>query len=146
MEAQRTLRLEKGHIIVTQDTDALSTPLEADMSWIVKLDKPDFIGKTSLANLKGGELSQKLVGFEMLDASRVPDEGAQIVRDDGYPVGRVTSARFSPALRKAIGLAWVPQADGGEGSQIRIQMNGHAEPARVVPVPFYDASGARMKS
>src|SRR5581483_4012941 len=88
MEAQRVLRLEKGHIIVTQDTDALSTPLEADMSWIVKFDKDDFIGKTTLTNLKNDGLSQKLVGFEMLDASTVPDEGSQIVRGDGYPVGR----------------------------------------------------------
>lgn len=146
MEAQRVLRLEKGHIIVTQDTDALSTPLEADMSWIVKFDKDDFIGKTTLANLRNDGLSQKLVGFEMLDASTVPDEGSQIVRGDGYPIGRVTSARFSPALRKAIGLAWVPAADGAEGAELRIQLDGQAVPARVVPVPFYDPSGARMKS
>jgi len=145
VEAQRILRLEKGHIIVTQDTDALSTPLEADMSWIVKLDKPDFIGKTSLAHLKGAGLGQKLVGFEMLDATQVPDEGAQVVHD-GYPVGRVTSARFSAALRKSIGLAWVPASDGADGMEIRIQLNGRAVPARVVPVPFYDPAGTRMKS
>ncbi len=146
VEAQRVLRLEKGHIIVTQDTDALSTPLEADMSWIVKLDKPDFIGKTSLANLKSDGLSQKLVGFEMLDASQVPDEGTQIVRSDGYPVGRVTSARFSPALRKSIGLAWVPAESGAEGAEVTIQLDGHQAQARVVPLPFYDPSGAKMKS
>jgi sarcosine oxidase, subunit alpha len=146
VEAQRVLRLEKGHIIVTQDTDALSTPLEADMSWIVKLDKPDFIGKTSLANLKDDGLSQKLVGFEMLDASQVPDEGTQIVRPDGYPVGRVTSARFSPALRKSIGLAWVPVESGAEGAEVTIQLDGHQAQARVVSLPFYDPSGAKMKS
>lgn len=146
VEAQRTLRLEKGHIIVSQDTDALSTPLEANMSWVVKFDKPDFIGKTSLAYSKDEGLSQALVGFQMLDESRIPDEGAQIVREDGYPIGRVTSARYSPALGKVIGLAWVPSTQGGEGSELRIQLNGHAESARVVSVPFYDASGARMKS
>ena len=146
VEAQRVLRLEKGHIIVTQDTDALSTPLEAGMSWVVKFDKPDFLGKQALAFLENDGLSQKLVGFEMLDASIVPDEGAQIVRDDGYPVGRVTSARFSPALRASIGLAWIPVSHGSEGSEIRIQHDGQALPARVVPVPFFDASGARMRS
>ncbi|MDQ2741715.1 MAG: 2Fe-2S iron-sulfur cluster-binding protein [Chloroflexota bacterium] len=154
VEAQRTLRLEKGHIIVTQDTDALSTPLEANMSWAVKFDKGDFIGKTSLSHLRDEGLSQALVGFQMpaspvtgrLDTSRIPDEGAQIVRQDGYPVGRVTSARYSPALGMVIGLAWVPSALSKEGSELRVQLNGHTESARVVPIPFYDASGARMKS
>jgi glycine cleavage system aminomethyltransferase T len=64
---------------------------------------------------------------------------------DGYPVGRVTSARFSPALRKSIGLAWVPASDGAEGTRIRIQLNGRAVPARVVSLPFYDPAGTRMK-
>ncbi len=146
MEAQRILRLEKGHIIVTQDTDALSTPLEADMSWIVKFDKDDFIGKTSLEHVKALGLNQKLVGFEMLDATIVPDEGCQILRADGYPVGRVTSARYSAALRKSIGLAWVPVSDGAEGTEIRIQLNGQPVQARIVPVPFYDPSGERMKA
>jgi sarcosine oxidase subunit alpha len=146
VEAQRTLRLEKGHIIVTQDTDALSTPLEAGMPWIVKFDKPNFIGKTALAQLQDEGLNQKLVGFQMLEASQVPDEGAQIVGDGGFPVGRVTSARFSPALRTVIGLAWVPVMQAEAGGEIRIQLDDHVEPARVVPVPFYDPSGSRMKS
>src|SRR5579864_9807527 len=106
------------------------------MSWIVKFDKDDFIGKTTLANLKNDGLSQKLVGFEMLDASIVPDEGSQIVRGDGYPVGRVTSARFSPALRKAIGLAWVPPSAAAEGAQLSLQLDGQPVLARVVPLPF----------
>jgi sarcosine oxidase, subunit alpha len=146
VEAQRTLRLEKGHIIVTQDTDALSTPLEAGMPWIVKLEKPNFIAKTALAHIQDEGLNQKLVGFQMLEASQVPDEGAQIVGHGGYPVGRVTSARFSPALSTVIGLAWVPVTQAGAGAEIRIQLDDHVEPARVVPVPFYDPSGSRMKS
>jgi sarcosine oxidase subunit alpha len=150
VEAQRTLRLEKGHIIVTQDTDALSTPLEAGMPWIVKFDKPNFIGKTALAHIQDEGLNQKLVGFQMLEDTQrvpeVPEEGAQIVGDGSYPVGRVTSARFSPALSTVIGLAWVPVTQAGAGAEIRIQLDDHVEPARVVPVPFYDPSGSRMKS
>ncbi len=166
VEAQRTLRLEKGHIIVTQDTDALSTPLEADMSWIVKLDKPDFIGKTSLALLKEEGPGQKLVGFTMLDPTHLPAEGAPVVREDGYPMGRVTSTRYSPTLSSVIGLAWVPVSHGAENSLLQILIEGENRfasqfdvptgeskglagrfqaPARVVAVPFYDPSGARMK-
>ncbi len=146
VEAQRTLRLEKGHIIVTQDTDALSNPLEADMAWTVKFDKPDFIGRTSLHHVKEAGLRQKLVGFRMPDGSAVPDEGAQIVRADGYPVGRVTSARRSPVLGAVIGLAWVPFEQSTEGSELSIQQNGAQALARVVSVPFYDPAGTRMKS
>jgi sarcosine oxidase subunit alpha len=146
LEAQRILRLEKGHIIVTQDTDALSTPLEADMAWVVKLDKDDFIGKTSLANLKEAGMGQKLVGFEMEDPRQVPEEGCQIVREDGFPVGRVTSARSSPTLGKALGLAWMPAAQGAEGTTIRIRRDDQFLPARVVRVPFYDPAGTRMRS
>lgn len=146
VEAQRTLRLEKGHIIVTQDTDALSNPLEADMSWAVKFDKPGFIGRTSLLHAREEGRRQKLVGFQMAHVAGVPDEGAQIVREDGYPVGRVTSARHSAALDAIIGLAWVPIEQSKEGSELHIRQNGGLESARIVSVPFYDASGARMKS
>jgi len=146
VEAQRTLRLEKGHIIVTQDTDALSTPLEAGMPWIVKLDKPNFIGKTSLAHIQDDGLNQKLVGFQMVEAPQVPEEGAPVIGDGGYPVGRVTSARFSPALSTVIGLAWVPVTQAGAGAEIQIQLDDHVGLARIVPVPFYDPSGSRMKS
>ncbi|GAC1431412.1 MAG: hypothetical protein NVSMB65_04940 [Chloroflexota bacterium] len=147
VEAQRLLRLEKGHIIVTQDTDALSTPLEAGLAWAVKLDKPEFLGKAALGSLKEAGIGQKLVGFETLDASVVPDEGAPILQDGRLdPVGRVTSARFSPTLGKTIGLAWVPVSLAGHGAGLRIRHNGDSIAARVVPTPFYDPSGARMKS
>ena len=116
------------------------------MPWVVKLDKLDFIGKTSLAQLKQSGLRQKLVGFEMADSQRVPDEGCQILDGDGTPSGRVTSARFSPVLQKAIGLAWVPLNLAAIDSELRIQLDGQAVIARVVPTPFYDPSGTRMKS
>jgi sarcosine oxidase subunit alpha len=146
VEAQRILRLEKGHIIVTQDTDALSTPLEAGLGWAVKFDKPEFVGKITLAYLKERGPAQRLVGFEMLNVTALPDEGCQILDDTGLSAGRVTSARYSPTLRKAIGLAWVPVACAAPGSTLRIRIDGNANDAKVVPTPFYDPTGARMKS
>jgi sarcosine oxidase subunit alpha len=160
VEAQRTLRLEKGHIIVGQDTDALSTPLAADMAWIVKFDKPDFIGKTSLVPLEGDGSGERLVGFEMVDRHPVPDEGAAIVDSNGYPVGRVTSARYSPALDRVIGLAWVPVSLAAVGADLHIELGdagrgdgrggkGSARRtglAQVVRPPFYDPAGERLKS
>jgi sarcosine oxidase subunit alpha len=108
LEAQRVLRLEKGHIIIGQDTDALSDPYGARMRWAVSLDKPNFIGRPSLVRLDQKTPSEQLVGFAMSDSTVVPGEGEQFVQAGGL-VGRVTSARYSPTLSQSIGLGWVKQ-------------------------------------
>src|SRR5262249_1106890 len=105
-EPQRGLRREKMHILVGQDTDSESNALEAGMPWIVKLDKDDFVGKWSLEHVRHRGFRERLVGFEMANGV-VPREGGQIVVA-GQPRGRVTSARWSEKLGKAIGMARVP--------------------------------------
>ena len=143
LEAQRILRLEKKHIIVGQDTDAVSNPLESDMAWVVRFDKDDFIGRAGLSNISEQGLSDKLVGFVMRDG-KVPEDGVPVVRGT-VPIGRVTSARFSPTLGKGIGLAWVPVGLAEEGSEIHIIVGGKPLPARVTLQPFYDPEGARLR-
>ena len=106
LEPQRILRLEKMHILVGQDTDSESNPLEAAMPWIVKLDKDDFVGKWSMEHVQERGLQWMLVGFEM-ENGRVPLEGGQVVLD-GKSAGRVTSVRWSEELQKVIGMAVVP--------------------------------------
>ncbi|HXD56702.1 MAG TPA: FAD-dependent oxidoreductase, partial [Thermoleophilaceae bacterium] len=92
LEAQRRLRLEKLHVIVSQDTDAESNPLEAAMPWIVKLDKEqDWIGKRSLEYVTERGLREALVGFTGRNGA-VPLEGAAVVDSNGEPAGRVTSS------------------------------------------------------
>lgn len=142
VEAQRILRLEKGHLIVTQDTDALTTVLEADMAWACKFDKADFVGKTALERLRERGLRQRLVGFEV-PTGRLPNEGDQVVDDRGRPIGRVTSARHSPTLDRVIGLAWLPREAGSSAFSIRT--GGVMLQANVVATPFYDPAGARMR-
>jgi sarcosine oxidase, subunit alpha len=144
VESQRILRLEKQHIIVTQDTDALSNPLEANLSWAVKFDKPDFVGKRALLAVRQAGLRNQLVGF-VATGGRVPDEGAQVM-ENGRSVGRVTSARLSPYLNQIIGLAWVPLARAKEGEPIAIRAGEATIDARVATRPFYDPDGARMKA
>jgi len=144
VEAQRVLRLEKLHIIPGHDTDALSNPLEADMAWVVKLDKPDFIGRAALSRIKARGLRQRLVGFEM-PTSTVPGEGDAVVAD-GFPVGRVTSAKWSPLLSRTIGMAWVPSGLAVEGGELRIRRDGRIHVGRVVTKPFYDPEGKRLRS
>jgi len=144
LEAQRILRLEKQHIIVGQDTDSESNALSANMPWIVKFDKDDFVGKWALAQVEERGDRERLVGFEMANGV-VPLEGGQIVVD-GRPVGRVTSARRSVKLDASIGLAWVPPELAREDSRLEIRVDGRLEPARVRLRPFFDPEGKRLRS
>jgi len=143
VEAQRLLRLEKKHVIVGQDTDALSTPYDCDMSWVVKLDKPDFVGRHALEAMKGQRGQNRLVGFCALDGGE-PDDGNAIVIE-GMLSGRVTSARFSPQLKKYIGLAWVPVDHAKQGTVVGIQAGDKIHLAMIVQETFYDPEGKRLK-
>jgi sarcosine oxidase subunit alpha len=153
VEAQRILRLEKGHLIVGQDTDALASPLGAGLERLVRFSKPQFHGREQLLQLKAKGLRTRLVGFQLADAeaahgqrSWVRDlEGCQVV-EQGRPVGRVTSARHSPTLEQTIGLAWLPVASSTPGRGFLIRHDGADLSAVVVPLPFYDPEGKRLRS
>lgn len=144
VEAQRVLRLEKQHVIVGQDTDALSNPLEAGLAWIVKADKPDFVGRDAIAAVAARGMREALVGFEIV-GRMVPDEGAAVVRD-GRLTGRVTSAKWSDTLDRTIGLAIVPIDLATEGATLEIRRDGSIVSGTVVLKPFYDPDGARLRS
>ncbi|HXH88037.1 MAG TPA: 2Fe-2S iron-sulfur cluster-binding protein [Gaiellaceae bacterium] len=144
LEAQRILRLEKQHILVGQDTDSESNTLDANMAWMVKFDKDDFVGKWALQHMRERGPRERLVGFEM-ENGVVPAEGGQVVVA-GRPAGRVTSARRSELLGKAIGLAWIPPELAEEGSQLEIRVDGRLERALVRLRPFYDPDGKQLRS
>ncbi|MBI2544538.1 MAG: aminomethyl transferase family protein [Candidatus Rokubacteria bacterium] len=114
------------------------------MAWVVKMDKPDFIGRATLARVKARGLRQRLVGFEMLTPV-VPGEGDAVVAD-GLPVGRVPSAKWSPVLGRAIGMAWVPPDLAVDGGQLQVKCDGQVYRGRVVTKPFYDPEGKRLRS
>lgn len=150
VEAQRVLRLEKGHLIVGHDTDALSDPLAADLAWLVKLDKADFLGRRSLTRIAQERPAQRLVGFKLARPGETPEEGLQIVRRqaDGLLAisGWITSCRFSPILGEVIGLCWLP-ADLAEqaGAPFFIRRDGRLVEGRVHHGPFYDPDGVRLE-
>ncbi len=142
--AQRILRLEKKHVIVGQDTDALSNPLEADMEWVVKFNKDDFIGKRGLQAVQERGQRQKLVGFALRDSGMA--EGGQAVVMDGKPAGRVASAAFSPVAGKCVGLAWVPSEVASGVRPFQIRINGTLAQADIVDEAFYDPQGERLRA
>jgi sarcosine oxidase, subunit alpha len=145
VEAQRVLRLEKQHVIVSQDTDALTSPFEIGLGGLVKLDKPDFIGRDALRRIAETGTEQRLVGFELSATTTPPPEGAAVVAG-GRPVGRVTSAKWSPTLGRVIGLAWVPRDLGGDGAVFGVHVDGGTRMATVVEGAFYDPAGVKLRS
>jgi sarcosine oxidase subunit alpha len=152
VEAQRIMRLEKGHFIIGQDTDGLTDPMMADLDWTIKLGKADFVGKPSLVRIKNRGVTSKLVGYQMLDPDIVPEEANQIVvPNPAWPIGleiigRVTSARFSPTLRQSIGLCWLPIDRCEPGNEFTVRIRGKLHRGQVVPLPFYDPEGVRLHS
>lgn len=152
VEAQRIMRLEKGHFIVGQDTDGLTDPFMADLDWAVKMDKPEFVGKPSLVRVQRRGVTHKLVGYEMLDPNLVPEEANQIVQPNPkWPIGleilgRITSSRYSPTLRKSIGLCWLPVEHSTPGSEFTVRIRGELHQGKVATLPFYDPAGERLKS
>jgi sarcosine oxidase subunit alpha len=144
LEPQRILRLEKAHIIVGQDTDSESNLLSSGMSWLPKLDKDDFVGKWAVEHFGEREERERLVGFRM-EEDVVPAEGAQIVID-GYPAGRVTSARRSEVVGEVIGLAWVPPERADAGMRFEVRVERRMVGARVMHGAFFDPAGERMRA
>ena len=146
VEAQRVLRLEKGHLIVGQDTDGLTDPFEAGASWAVNMKKPFFVGQRSLKILQTRGPRQVLTGIEMLDASRMPKE-CHLVIDKGAIAGRVTSVVHSCSLNKSIGLAMLTPELARSGGTIEIRGDqGELLKARIVPTPFYDPQSTRQRA
>jgi sarcosine oxidase subunit alpha len=148
VEAQRILRLEKGHLIVGQDTDGLTRGFSAGLDWAIKLDKDDFLGKPELAwqhDVENGSGS-RLVGLQPDDGSLVPPEASQIV--DGQRIaGRVTSSRMSPTLGRSICLAQVEAAMAAPGTQVTVRLpGGRLVGARVTEhLAHVDPEGSRMR-
>ena len=146
VEAQRLLRLEKGHLIVSQDTDGLTDPFEAGLGWAVKLDKRFFVGKRSLQILKRKGSRRRLVGFALPADAPAPLENHLIVDGDRI-TGRVTSVARSPAAGRTIGLAFVPPEAAEVGSTLRIRAeHGRIVDAEVAATPFVDPDGLRLRS
>ncbi|MFP6689908.1 MAG: aminomethyltransferase family protein, partial [Alphaproteobacteria bacterium] len=146
VEAQRLLRLEKGHIIVGQDTDGETIPVEADMSWAVSQKKPFFVGERAIRIQMRRPLTRKLVGFALPNLNDpAPKEGHLVIRG-GDIAGRVTSAAFSPILNKVVGLAYVAPVDAVPDQPIDIRIaGGRLIQGKVVELPHYDPGNLRQE-
>ncbi|HLJ45203.1 MAG TPA: glycine cleavage system aminomethyltransferase GcvT [Bryobacteraceae bacterium] len=133
--ARNTLRLESKMALYGHEINASITPYEADLAWIVKLDKGDFQGKAVLEKQKAEGVKRKLVGFEMVGRG-IGRDGYE-VNLDGAPAGWVTSGGPSPTLGKNIGLCYLPVDRAVPGQRIEIMIRNQPVEAITIPTPFY---------
>jgi aminomethyltransferase len=133
--ARNTLRLEAKMALYGHEIDASISPLEADLGWIVKLDKGEFVGRRALMEQKERGIRRKLIGFEMTGRG-IAREGYE-VRLDGVGAGWVTSGSPSPTLSKNIGLCYLPVERAQVGTAIQIVIRNQAVDAVTVETPFY---------
>jgi aminomethyltransferase len=140
--ARNTLRLEAAMCLYGHEIDETTTIWEANLGWICKLDKGDFLGREALLAQKQSGIQRRLVGFEM---------ECRLIARDGYPIwiggsaaGKVTSGSPAPFLKKNIGMAYVPVASRAPGTAIEIAVRAGREPARIVPMPFYKRASSKV--
>lgn len=145
VEAQRVLRLEKGHIIIGQDTDAMTTPDEVDMAWAIAKKKVFFVGGRSIELRRRHPSKRKLVGFELPDDAPLPEESNLVLRD-GEMVGFIASVARSPNLNKIVGLAYTAADEAEPGSPLRIRLTSGKDLEGTVVAPhFYDPDNKRQE-
>ena len=147
VEAQRVMRLEKGHMIVGQDTDGLTQASSAGLDWLVKLDKADFAGKPELVVERADGPRLQLVGLQPVDPTVVPPEGSQIISDGKSIVGRITSSRMSPTLGRSICLGFVIHELARAGSFVTVHLpDGSDVLAQVTSqLAHFDPEGVRLR-
>ncbi len=146
IEAQRIMRLEKGHFIVGQDTDGLTQGFGLGVDWAIKLDKPDFAGRPELVWQKEQNVYPRLVAIQTEDPTIVPAEASQIVAGEVIK-GRVTSSRMSPTLGRSICLGQVEPDLADPGSKLDIRLpHGVTVAATVMDeLVHFDPEGARLR-
>jgi aminomethyltransferase len=134
--ARDTLRLEMGYCLYGNDIDDSTSPLEAGLGWITKLNKETaFTAKDLLVSQKASGLSRKLVGFEMLEKG-IPRHDYLIKTKEGETIGKVTSGTQAPSLNKAVGMGYVAMSHTALDSEIFIEIRNSLVKARVVKFPF----------
>lgn len=139
--ARDSLRLEVGYILYGNDLDERHTPLEANLGWVVKLGKGDFVGRDALARQKEEGLEEKLVGFVLTERG-FPRHGYEI-RFEGEPAGEVTSGVLSHSTGQGIGMGYVPIEASKPGTALDIVIRDRPIPAEVVRPPFYTEGSLR---
>jgi len=135
--ARDTLRLEAGLCLYGNDIDEVTTPLEAGLGFVVKLQKGRFIGKEALVKQKSEGLKRKRIGIGMIDQG-VPRTGFEICSPRGERIGQVTSGTFSPLLKCGVGMGYVQALYAQEDTLVNVNIRGKMTKSKIEAFPLYD--------
>ncbi len=136
LAARDTLRLEARLSLYGNDIDETTNPIEAGLSWVVKLDKGSFVGRDALARVKAEGPARKLVGFEMTGRG-IARHGYPLLDRSSARVGACTSGSPGPTVGKNIGLGYVPAVMSAVGTDLLVDCRGRLVGAKIVKTPFY---------
>ena len=134
LAARDTLRLEMGYALYGNDISAETSPLEAGLGWVIKMNKGDFVGRESLLNQKEAGIKRKLVGLKLLDRG-VPRPHYPVFVGD-QAVSEMTSGTFSPSLNSGIGMCYLSTEHASVGSRVSVGIRNQKVPAEIVKPPF----------
>lgn len=140
--ARDTLRLEMGYPLYGNDIDENTNPFEADLSWIVKLKKDNFIGRSRLMQIKERGIKKKRIGFITGDKKLIPRKDMKIICLD-EEVGRVTSGNYSPCLKTGIGMGYIPVDIIKNPKPLYLALRTKHVPIKIVTLPFYKEGSIR---
>lgn len=139
------LRLEKGYRVWSTDITPDETPFEAGLGFCVKLDKPDFIGRSALLAAREAGPPPKRLRCLVLDDPRSVCLGNEPVRFEGQVVGRVTTGGYGFAVERSIAYAYLPAAQAAVGTRLEVDVFGTWVGATVSREPLYDPAGERIR-
>lgn len=147
LEARDTLRLEAGMCLYGNDIDEKTTPLEASLGFVVKLQKDSFIGKEALLKQKDEGIKRKRVGIRMIEQG-IPRPSHEVYNDKVEKIGHLTSGTFSPLLKYGIGMAYIEASQAQNDNVVNVKIRDRMVKAKIVSFPFYDSEkyGYRRKS
>lgn len=134
--ARDTLRLEAGLPLYGNDITEQTTPIEAKLGWITKLEKGEFIGREAIRKVKEDGPARKLIGFKMSEPKKIPRKDYKITDDSGNEIGVVTSGGLSIVLERGIGMAYVKTEYAEPGNSVNIQIRNKPVAAELVKTPF----------
>jgi aminomethyltransferase len=135
--ARDTLRLEAGLCLYGNDIDENTTPLEAGLGFVVRLQKDDFVGKDALQRQKDQGISRKRVGAIMMDQG-IPRPNFEIFNEKNALIGHLTSGTFSPLLKCGVGMGYVESSEAQEGNPVIVKIREKQAKARIASFPLYD--------
>jgi aminomethyltransferase len=133
--ARDTLRLEMKYSLYGHEIDDTTNPIEAGLSWVVRLKKGDFVGRDVIERVKTEGPQKACIGFKMADKG-IPRQGYLLKSFDNQEIGRVTSGTMSPSLGEAIGIGYVEKNFAEVGKEIMVDIRGRSAKAVVVETPF----------